>query len=149
MNEVLDSVGSGGAWSIFLVIFTVIWGAPAILSRQGAEKLWLLGRVARWVASRQERSVEKERRLKAETTEALRADIEALREDLEEEKKRSELREDRLQTDIDTQMGYIEWQTSWARDVILMAAEHGWQPPLSKWVSFTEWRTRTHPDRNK
>ena len=125
MSELLDAIGHGGAWSIFLVIFFIIWGAPAVLSRQGAEKLWLVGKVARWVTSRQERSVERERRLKAETTSSLRADIQALREDLDEEKARSELREDRLQATIDTQMGYIEWETSWARDVILMAAEHG------------------------
>lgn len=149
MSELLDAIGHGGSWSIFLVIFFTIWGAPAILSRQGAEKLWLIGRLASWVVSRQERSVEKERRLKSETTSSLRADIEALREDLEKEKERSELREDRLQATIDTQMGYIEWETAWARDVILMSAEHGWRPPLPKWVSFTEWRTRTHPDRNK
>lgn len=154
MSELLDAIGHGGAWSIFLVIFFIIWGAPAVLSRHGAEKLWLVGKVARWVTSRQERSVERERRLKAETTSSLRADIQALRGDLDEEKARSELREDRLQATIDTQMGYIEWETSWARDVILMAAEHGWRPPLPKWFSFTEWRNRArpevqHPDRER
>lgn len=48
----------------------------------------------------------------------------------------------------------IEWETSLARDVILMAAEHGWRPPLPKWFSFTEWRNRArpevqHPDRER
>lgn len=146
MSELLDAIGKGGAWSIFLVVFFTIWGAPAILSQQGAEKLWLVGRIAKWLGTRQDRSVERERRLNADTASALRTDIQALWEDLEEEKARSSEREDRLQATIDTQMGYIEWETSWSRDVILMAAEHGWLPPLPKWHSFTEWRNHIRPD---
>lgn len=142
MNEIMSFASKGSAWSIFVVIIVVIWGAPAIFSREGAQKLWLIGRFVQWVNTRQERSIERERRIGKTTVEALRADMSAMRDEMQAERERSSASERRLQRQIDTQMSYIEWSTGWARDVIIMAAQHGWQPPVPPWTSFHEWRER-------
>lgn len=140
MNELLSVVGEGGAWTIFIVIIVVIWGAPAILSREGAEKLYLIGRLVKWLSSREQRSIERERQVEQSTAEALRADISVLRADLADEKERNERRYQAQKRREDEHMRYIEFSIGWARQVIMMSAQYGWQPPVPPWTSFHEWR---------
>lgn len=139
MNELLSAVGSGGAWTIFVVIIIVIWGAPAVLSREGAEKLYLIGRVVKWISTREQRSIERERQVEQSTAEALRADISVLRADLADEKARNEHRYRAQKKREDEHMRYIEFSIGWARQVTMMAAQYGWHPPLPQWMSLNEW----------
>lgn len=139
VDELLSVVGSGGAWTIFVVIIIVIWGAPAVFSREGAEKLYLIGRVVKWVSTREQRSIERERQVEQSTAEALRADISVLRADLADEKARNERRYREQQKREDEHMRYIEFSIGWARQVIMMSAQYGWHPPLPVWLSLNEW----------
>lgn len=139
MSDLLSVIGDGGAWTIFIVIIIVIWGAPAILSREGAEKLYLIGRLVKWLSNREQRSIERERRVEQSTAEALRADISVLREDLADEKARNERRYRQQKTREDEHMRYIEFSIGWARQVTMMSAQYGWHPPLPQWLSLNEW----------
>lgn len=142
MNELLSVVGDGGAWTIFIVIIVVIWGAPAILSREGAEKLYLIGHLVKWLSSREQRSIERERQVEQSTAEALRADISVLRSDLADEKARNERRYREQKRREDEHMHYIEFSIGWARQVIMMSAQYGWHPPLPDWLSLNEWTSQ-------
>lgn len=139
MDEILRLIPSGGAWSILVVVLLLIFGPLQILSKEGAERLWLLGRISRWFTERQERSIARERQLKSDTVADLRADLAALRADLDAEQARSQKREeesrkreDMLQVMLNESRAYIVYLTAWAREAQRMAAEYGWHPPMKR-----------------
>ena len=170
MTELFERMPEGTGWYVTAVILLLLFGAPAIASKETANsKLWLFGAVARWIQRRKERSIERERALNKTQATILRDEIAELRgwiqEDREEHSKEiaglrhsyskqiSELRTDiqeerklrrrietKLQSMVDEMWDYIEWGASWAREVILMAQQEGWSPPLRPWYSFHEWR---------
>ena len=139
MDEIVRLLPQGGAWTILIVVLLLIFGPLQIFSKEGAEKLWLIGRISRWITQRQERSVERERQIKRSTVEDLRADLAALRADLDAEQARSQKREeesrkreDMLQALLNESRAYIVYLTAWAREAQRMAAEYGWHPPMKR-----------------
>lgn len=159
MAELIERMPDGTGWYVGLVIMVLLFGSPAIASKETANsRLWLFGAVARSIQRRKERSIERERALNKTQATLLReeiaelrdwiqedrkahsAEIEGLRNDIAEERRLRRRIEAKLQSMVDEMWDYIEWVTSWAREVILMAQQEGWDPPIRRWYSFHEWR---------
>lgn len=147
MDEILRHLPQGGAWTILVVVLLLIFGPLQIFSKEGAEKLWLIGRISRWFTQRQERSVERERQIKRSTVEDLRADLAALRADLDAEQARSKKREsesrkreDALQELLTESRAWGVYATAWAHEALRMAAQYGWHPPMKKFMSPDEFK---------
>lgn len=159
MAEIIAQLPSGTGWAVAGVILLLLFGTPAIASRETAKsKLWLFGAIARWIQERKQRSIENERQLAQTQAAVLRgeiaelrgwieedrqahsAEIASLRADMAEERKLRRRVEAKLQAMLDESMDYIEWVTGWAREVIITAQQQGWHPPLPEWYSFHEWR---------
>lgn len=159
MAELIERMPDGTGWYVAAVILILLFGAPAIASKETANsKLWLFGAIARSIQRRKERSIERERALNKTQAALLReeiaelrdwiqedrkahsAEIEGLRNDIAEERRLRRRIETKLQSMVDEMWDYIEWVTSWAREVILMAQQEGWHPPIRRWYSFHEWR---------
>lgn len=158
MEQLIDALPKGGAWSIIAVLLVLIFGSQQIFSEQGAKKFWLFGRIAHRIETRKKRGIERELEIENTRADALEAMIRDLRSDLDTEREYSQRMVAQLRTEIDAErsrsreterrleaelseaLDYIRWTTAWAREVIRMAATHGWAPPLQPWVSFTEWR---------
>lgn len=159
MAELIEGLPDGTGWYVAAVIVVLLFGAPAIASKEVAtSRLWLFGAIARAIQRRKERSIERERSLNKTQASVLReeiaelrewiqedrrahsAEIEGLRNDIAEERRLRRRVESKLQSMVDEMWDYIEWGTAWAREVILTARQEGWQPPIRRWCSFHEWR---------
>lgn len=140
MDQVLGLIPKDGAWSILAVLLLLIFGSQQIFSEEGAKKFWLFGRLARRVESRKKRSIEREAEIERTRADYLEGLIRDLRTDLDDERVRSRESEARMRRDLDAAWGYVSWTTEWSRQVIQMAAQHGWRPPLPRWFSPDEWR---------
>lgn len=159
MAELIERMPDGTGWYIGAVILLLLFGSPAIASKETANsRLWLFGAIARAIQRRKERSIERERALNKTQAAVLRdeiaelrgwiqedrdahsKEIAELRNDIQEERRLRRRVETKLQSMVDETMDYIEWVTAWAREVILMAQQEGWKPPIRRWYSFHEWR---------
>lgn len=139
MDQILALIPRDGAWSIVALLFILVFGSQQILSEEGAKKFWVVGRLARRIESRKKRSIEKEIDIEKTRAEHLESLIEDLRVDLESERKRSRRVEREMRSDLADAWGYVRWATSWAHDVMQMAAEHGWKPPMPPWKTHDQW----------
>ena len=146
MEQVLGLIPKDGAWSILAVLLLLIFGSQQIFSEEGAKKFWLFGRLARRVESRKKRSIEREAEIERTRADYLEGLIRDLRTDLDDERVRSRESEARLRRDLDAAWGYVAWTTEWSRQVVQMAAQHGWRPPLPAWLSPDEWRNSHRRD---
>lgn len=140
MEQVLALIPKDGAWSILAVLLLLIFGSQQIFSEEGAKRFWVFGRIARRVESRKKRAIEREADVEHTRADYLERLIRDLRTDLDDERVRSRESEARLRRDLDAAWGYVAWTTEWSRQVVQMAAQHGWRPPLPAWLSPDEWR---------
>ncbi|WP_293817702.1 hypothetical protein [uncultured Corynebacterium sp.] len=147
MNEVIEAFPRGSGWSIVLVLVLLTFGPMAIFSRESAEKLWIIGRMAAWLRSRQERSISRERTLEEATVRHLKARITSLdtqldeiRVDFDAEREDARRREMSLRSDLNEAKEYIIWATGWAHQVLTMHTYHGWKPPIPQWMTFEQWQ---------
>lgn len=158
MEDLLSRIPEGALWTTLVIFIIAVYGQLQVLSEEGAKKLFLIGRLFRWLSTSRERAVEREIRINGTRQDDMRREILALRRDLEEHKSLSTEREKdslereksirkdfrerecKMQEQLDSQMSWIEHMTGWAREVMLMAAEHGWHPPLPRWSSFHQWQ---------
>lgn len=146
MEQVLALIPKDGAWSILAVLLLLMFGSQQIFSEEGAKKFWVFGRLARRIESRKKRSIEREAEIELARADYLEGLIRDLRRDLDDERVRSREAESRLRRDLDAAWGYVAWTTEWSRQVVQMAAEYGWKPPLPAWLSPDEWRSRSRRD---
>ncbi|WP_426727163.1 hypothetical protein ACEN2A_01940 [Corynebacterium auriscanis] len=147
MNDLIDAFPKTPGWSIVLVLVLLIFGPAAIFSRESAEKLWIIGRVAAWLRTRQQRSIDRERALEEATVRHLKGRIASLdsqmgemRADFDEERQNSRKRETQIRAEFTEAKEYIIWATGWAHQVLTMHASHGWKPPIPPWMTFEQWQ---------
>lgn len=163
MEDLLSRIPEGALWTTVAVVVIAVYGQLQVLSEEGAKKLFILGRLFHWLSTRRERAIEREVRVEGTRQDSMKEDILSLRRDLKEHQEISSQREKaalerekrlrkdfrdrehRMQDQLDTQLSWIEYATDWARQVILMAAEHGWHPPLPRWSSFHQWQQEEDP----
>ena len=164
MGDLISRIPEGPLWTTVAIVIILVFGQFKVLSEEGAKNFFLIGRLFKWIDTRRERAVAREVRINGTRQDDMKEDIRDLRRDLNEQqeiaaqrerdalerekilRKEFREREDRMQQQMDAQMGYIEWETSWSRRVILMAAEHGWHPPLPRWLSFHQWQRENLDD---
>ena len=146
MSDFLSMIPQSPGWSILAVLVVLIFGPLAVFSRESSEKLWVIGRLVTWFRSRQERSIERERVLEDATVRNLKWRIQSLdeqlddmRSDFEAEREDSRRRESRIRQEFTEAKEYIVWSADWAHRVLVMHAQHGWKPPIPRWLSFDEW----------
>lgn len=153
----LDALPDGGAWTVVALLLALVIGPYAVMSREGAEKFWVIGRVVRWVRNRKLREIEENSTLADMTLKAHSDDrarwslqMQELREEYDSDRKRliAQSDEDRKHfrveiTELEARSreywAYIVYATDHSRQVTLLAAKHGWDPPPPRLLSFGEW----------
>lgn len=159
MVELLERLPEGGAWTILALFLTLIFGAPAIFSEEGAKRFWLIRKIHSWVKNKEERSIEKEMRYEElqarnfsrrllELEESHKEDRQRWKErfdDLENEFRSEREKwiasENRLQRELQNRVDYVEYLISWIRKTRLASEEYGWKPNLEKFYHYEEWLT--------
>lgn len=87
MTELIERMPEGAGWWVGAAIVILLFGAPAIASKETAKsKLWLFGAVARWIQERKKRSIESEQQLRKTQAGFLREEITELRGYIEEDR---------------------------------------------------------------
>ena len=161
LQEVLPS---GGAWTIIALLLTLIIGPYAVFSREGSEKFWVIGRVVRWVRRRKLREIEEnatlaDMTLKAHSDDRVRwaLQMQEVRQEADEDRRRllAQIEEDRrrfrsemdaMEQKVDAYWSYIVFVADYSRQLAILAAKHGWDPPPPRLLSFSEW-SRKYDDR--
>lgn len=170
MGDLLNRLPDGGGWTVLAVIIIVIFGPVSLFSRATVqEKFGGIGLLARWVRAGRRRAIEEAAATESVTVAMLNKQIETFNEALSTQEMRhtddvarinrrfgefqaeaerrerdSKRRELRLSGQLESAMDYISWSTSWARAVLLWAAEMGHTLPPPEWKTFPEWLRDTH-----
>lgn len=165
MSELLNRLPDGGGWTVLAVVAIIIFGPVSLFSRATIqEKFGGLGLLARWVRAGRRRAIEEAAATESVTVAMLNQQIATFNEALSTQEKRhaddvarinrrfgqfqeeaerrerdSKRRELRLAGQLENAMDYISWSTSWARAVLLWAAEKGYILPPPEWKTFPEW----------
>lgn len=142
----LDELPSGGAWSLVAVFLMIVLGGPQILSKEGASRFWLLGRFREWLRDRKLREIQDTSRLADATVRGHRedrerwmADLQALRAEMQEDRKRFRSEMDAMEQKVEEYWAYIVFVADYSRQLAILAAKHGWDPPPPRLLSFSEW----------
>lgn len=157
MTELLSRIPEGGAWTVTVIFIVLVFGAPAVLSEEGAKKLWVIKKLSSGFRNRRERSVQREIRytdLQAKSfnqrlallEEAHKADLHRLQEqftrleeDFHRERERWEAMKRNLQKELEESLNYRDYLISWIRKARLLAVENDWEPPLDEFHPLEEW----------
>lgn len=165
--DIFDYLPQGGAWTIWGLFFVLVFGAPAVLSEEGAKKLWLIKRMAAWVHTREERSVQKE--IQYNTLQAKsfndrlsimeqdhKKDLARLNErfsnlenDFKKEKERWNDIKLNLERELEESIDYRDYLIRYLRKIRLSAIENNWVPPLDEFYTLEEWRMRKQANLRK
>lgn len=155
--DFLNALPSGGAWTVVALLLMLIIGPYAVLSREGAEKFWLVGRIVRWVKRRKLREIEENSTLADMTLKAHSDDrarwalqMQEFRQEADDDRKRlmAQSEEGRkrfrdemaaMERKVDAYWSYIVFVADYSRQLAILAAKHGWDPPPPRLLSFNEW----------
>ena len=166
MDELLGVLPKGGGWSILAVFLILVFGAPAVFSRESLQnKFGGIRIITSWWNRREAAAIEQEAELERVVESTLRGQMEALRRTVDEQRKDYQAqigelrasfeqrerawrtREVVLQDQVSQQVDYIGWVTSWARQVNLWAQENGHTLPSPPWVSYHLYSPNVHRPR--
>ena len=159
MSELMERLPEGGGWTVLAVIVLLVLGPISLFSKETAQsKFGALGAAARWVRSRRRRAIEEAAATEAVTVSMLnsqiktineaferqdaahRKDVAALSRRFERYREESERREMRLAIQLEIAMDYIAWASSWARTIVMWAAQNGYTLPPPEWQTFRQWQ---------
>ena len=147
--DLSNVIPSGGAWGVVGVLLMLIVGPYAIFSRDGSDRFWLLAKLSGWVKNRKLREIKESSTLADMTLQAHSDDrarwalqMQELREEMAEDRDRwrEELRA--IESRADAYWSYILFTAEFARDLSMMAAKYGWEPPPPELLPFGEWKSR-------
>lgn len=160
MNEIVERLPEGGGWTVLAVVVLLVLGPIGLFSRETAqEKFGAFGLLSQWVRSRRRRAIEEAAATEAVTVAMLNSQIKTINEAFERQERQhrqdigalsrrfdkyredAERREVRLTVQLETAMDYISWTSSWARSVLMWAAQNGHTLPPPAWKTFRQWQS--------
>lgn len=163
MDDLLGALPKGGGWSIVAVFLILVFGAPAVFSRESLQnKFGGIRLITSWWNRREAAAIEQEAELERVVESTLRGQMEALRRAVDEQRKdyQSQIsalrasfeqregewraREVILQDQVSQQVDYIGWVTNWARQVNLWAKENGHTLPPPIWTPYHIYTSNVH-----
>lgn len=166
MDDLLGTLPKGGGWSILAVFLILVFGAPAVFSRESLQdKFGGIRLITSWWNRREAAAIEQEaerervvestlrgqmdslRRAVDEQREDYQSQIGALRASFEQREREWRTREGVLQDQVSQQVDYIGWVANWARRVTLWAKENGHTLPPPLWVPYHVYASSVHHPR--
>lgn len=166
MDDLLGALPKGGGWSILAVFLILVFGAPAVFSRESLQnKFGGIRLITSWWNRREAAAIEQEAELERVVESTLRGQMVALRRTVDEqredyqaqigelrasfERREAEwrTREVVLQDQVSQQVDYIGWVANWARQVHLWAKENGHTLPPPLWMPYHIYTSSVHHPR--